>query len=114
MTRKDFLTGKRNSEEEFEMASKPTKSHGAMARMFRVWRRPEPRSGAKNGRIDSSPPWWLIAADAKQMRIPAAKATASADWTTPDRRRRQQIAEVTAMAAMEKPFERVMSDYNRK
>ena len=101
MTPKAFLAGKRNSSEEFEIVSKPTKSHGAMARMFSVWKRPLPRSGAKNGRIVPSPPSWFSAAAAKQTSIPAASMTASTVWAMPERRRRQQIAEATAMAKKE-------------
>ena len=68
-------TGKRNSPEECEMASKPTNAHGTMARMWTTCMKCPP-SGENAGPIAAKPPSWRASAAANTAATPATNTPA--------------------------------------
>ena len=95
------LSGKRTSPERWQTDSKPTKSHGASATIFRDCARGSPPSGENAGAIDCSPPLCTNRQAAKQMTMPMKNATAKAVCTRPANRLRQQTAAPASIAAAE-------------
>ena len=87
-----LFTGKRNSPETCDTASKPTNAHGIMAKMRSTCAKlPEP-FGENAGAIDARPPSWCARMAKKHAATQTSMNAARMAWMRPARRLPQRQA----------------------